>query len=73
MSDVKISQQTLDLAVAAYNAEPGEQRGMTAALTAANLYTPANLKVALDVFRPRILGIDLSMCAALAAVLEQLQ
>lgn len=73
MSDVKVSQQMLDLAVAAYNAEPGEQQGMTAALNAAGLYEPKNLVIALDVFRPRLSGIQESMSKALTAVLEELQ
>jgi hypothetical protein len=70
MNDVQVSKEMLDLAVAAYNAEPGEREGMRAALTAVDLYTPQNLKVSMRTFRPRIFGVRDSMCTALTAVLE---
>jgi hypothetical protein len=70
MTIVQLSERALDEAVAAYNATPGERPGMTAALTAVNLHTPENLKIALEAFRPRLFGIRASMLNALTAVLE---
>src|SRR5437763_8549448 len=65
-----IGRLMLEDAVTAYRAERGERPAMIAALTAANLYAPERLAVALKAFRHGYFGTEESLRQALSAVLD---
>ena len=66
----QVTQAMIDQAMAVYATIPGERPGMIAALTALDLYTPANLETALNAYIRNYRGVHDSMRDALTAVLQ---